>query len=100
MQPCIDELIPSRPLCTTVLVDRGAEWTRAAQRHQTETGRLYHGKLEALVGELVALMESVAADAQREWRGGPFLPPVREVWPKELTALWEALRKVHRLAPY
>ena len=79
----------------------GAAWTRRGQGSTLEIGRLYHSEQEALVGELVALLELHAAEPERKWRGGPFLPCELSNWPPDLIALWDALKQVqHSISAY
>ena len=78
----------------------GSAWTALAgglQRDDFEFGDwCVWTKKEALLAELVAVVQHAACDQdRREWRGGPFLlPSPRETWDTNTTTLWDALQCV------
>ena len=78
---------------------KGAAWTaRYSNRLQEKDFHFVElqscDKQEALVAELVTLMQHVGVQQGREWRGGPFLTCDKARWDKDKKALWEALTRV------
>ena len=77
----------------------GSAWTKLAtdlQRDDFEFGDWQvWTKKEALLAELVAVVQHAGDQDGREWRGGPFLlPSSRETWDANTIRPWDALQCV------
>lgn len=91
---------PSLPLAEGL----GAAWTKGGEQWQVEYGSIQSTAPDALLAELVELMENVvaaslseeagssSAAAPRQWRGALFTTVHLNA---ELTAAWAALSQVH-----
>ena len=72
----------------------GAAHTRGSDDAQTQWVATYDSEREALVGELVALLEAQREDGECVYRGGPCPAPNQATWDRDQEALWSALWSV------